>query len=277
MKKIILSTLLCFSLAQADVNVIKPYTAVINYDTDSANSLKNKGTLSGAYYSRGNLGYLLEIDASYTQIEYKDPTTDSIKQSDATIMYSKYYPKYMLKGGLHYLNTSDTVMGNAMTLIAGISGFKWKYYDKITSGIDLYYTKFASIDVAQISPYFVYSKAININTRNNLAVKLNYIYADSYTQKNYTSIEITDTLLYKRFILTTQAYFGEMKSAVRDGGFTLFNTQDLLKSGYSLKVGYIATKKLSFQLGYSVNNFVEDGLTNDTQNSVAVVSATYNF
>jgi len=277
MKKLILSSLVCFSLAQADVTTIKPYSAYITYDTNPANSIKDKGILGGVYYSKGNLGYLLEVDASYTKIGYKSSTISDIKQSDLTILYNKYYAKYMLKGGFHYLNTSDTILGNGVVLIAGVGVYKWKYYDKLSAGVDLYYTKYSSTNIVQLSPYFQYSKAINISTRNNIDIKVNYIYSDSYTQKSYKSIEISDTLFYKRFTLTTKAYFGEMKSAVLDGGFTMFNTQDLLKSGYSIKLGYVAKKNLSFELGYSINNFVEDGLTNDTRNSVALLSATYRF
>jgi hypothetical protein len=278
MKKIILGSVLCFNLIHADVSTIKPYTASISYDSNVNNSIKDKGLLSGVYYTRGNLDYLLELDVAYTNIEYKDSTAnDDIKQVDMTLIYSKFYKDYMLKGGLHYLNTTDTALGNGITLIAGISKYAWKYYDKMTSGVDLYYTKYSEANVAQLSPYFVYSKAININTRNNVAVKVNYVYADTYTQKDYMSLELTDTLFYKKFTLTTKAFYGEMKSGILDGGFTIFNTKDLIKSSYSMKLGYSVNKNLSFEAGYAVNNFVEDGMTTDTKNNVAVVSATYSF
>jgi hypothetical protein len=240
------------------------------------------------YISRGNLNYLLELDYSKTDIKYKDSVIKSnLKQDDITLVYGKYFSKYMFKVGMHHINTTDTDLGDGDTIIFTIGGYKWKGYDKHSYGIENYYTKFKdghdenfiakSINVIQFTPYYSFSKAININTRNNIDFKINYIKADDYNTKSYTSYEISDTLYYKKFFTTIKAYGGKMKTGVKDNGFTVYNSKDELKDGYNIKIGYNFKPNLLISSSYGVNNFTEFSKTEDTTSKVLTASLTYTF
>lgn len=276
------------NLTKTSVNTIKPYAGYIQYDTDGTKSTKDSGVLGGVYMSHGDLGYLVEFDVGYTQVKYKSSTGNSdITQLDMTLAYSKFYTNYMLKGGVHYINSSDVALGNGIAFIGAVGGYKWSGYDKYSYGLETYYTYYADaqnstggtqkVNLFQLTPYFTYSKAININTRNNIDFRVNHIIANDYTQKSYTSYQISDTILYKKFFLTAKVSFGEMKSGLLDGGHTAYNTQDLIKTGYGIKVGYIAKPNLSFDIGFSSNVVQEDGLTTDGTTSVISASLNYTF
>ena len=57
----------------------------------------------------------------------------------------------------------------------------------------------------------------------------------------------------------------------------MFNTKDLLKNGYGLKVGYYVAPKFFVTLSYSINTFKENNKNIDTSNSVLVSSLKYTF
>ena len=276
MKKIILGSLVIVSCF-ADVTTVLPYVATINYDSSVNKSAKDKGMVSGVYASKGNMYYLVELDYAHTDISYKDSNESNLIQDDFTITYSKYYLKHMVKGGIHHISTSDTDLGDGDVLMAAVSGYHWKGYDKYSYGVEGYYSYYKDVSITQITPNFSYSKAININTRNNIGFKVNYIMADDYSTKDYTSFEVEDTLYYKKIFTTIKAYGGKMKTGVKDSGFTVYNSRDLLKTGYSLKVGYYAKKNLTLSASYSINTFEEDGKTEDGSNSVIVATLSYSF
>ena len=285
--KIILGSLLITTSLLADITSIIPYGAKITYDSNSAKSSKYEGTIGGVYISHGNLGYLVELDISTTDITYKDNEIAKLKQYDYTISYSKYFPKYFLKGGLHHISTTDTNLGDGNTLIMAIGGYNWRGYDKYSYGIEGFYTQYKNghdennvaktIKITQLSPNFIFSKAININTRNNIYFKINYIIASDYESKQYISYEVADTLYYKKFFINIKAYGGKMKSGVKDGGNTVYNTKDLLKNGYGVKIGYFIKPNLTIDASYGVNTFKEFGKTQDGQNKVAAMSLNYSF
>ena len=285
--KLILGSLLLTTSLFADKTTVVPYVAHLKYDSNSAKSAKDDGNVEGIYLNRGNLGYLLEFDASKTDIKYKNSAISNLKQEDYTIDYSKYFPTYFLKAGLHHINTSDSDLGNGNIFIMAVGGYKWKGYDKYSYGVEGFYSIYKDghdenyiakeIKVSQISPNFTFSKAVNINTRNNIALKLNYIIASDYNTKNYTSFEVADTLYYKKFFTTLKAYTGKMKTGVKDGGNTVYNSKDLLKNGFNLKIGYFAKPNLKLNASYGINKFREYGKTEDGSNSVVTASLSYTF
>jgi hypothetical protein len=287
MKKIILGSLLAVSSVMSDVVTLLPYMVNINYDNDINKSAKKDGVINGIYTSVGDLNYLIEFNYSLTDIKYKDITIRDLKQDDFTVTYAKYYRYYMLKGGIHHINTTDIDLGDANILIGAVGGYHWKGYDKYSYGLEGYYSNYKngydendilkSINVIQVTPYYIFSKAININTRNIIKFKVNHVIAPDYTIKNYTSYEIEDTLYYQKFFTTIKAYGGEMKTGVKDNGNTIYNTKDLLKDGYSIKLGYNIHSNLSVSASYAINNFEENGQTGETSNNSMVTTLTYNF
>jgi len=287
MKKIIVGSLLFVAtlLAEDSITVV-PYYGNIEYKSD-ATSLKDDGQILGTYFSMGNLGYLVELDYANTEIKYKDARSEELKQNDITLTYAKYEKSIMFKGGIHHIDTTDTDLGDGEVIIGQVGGYRWKGYDKHSYGVEGYYSIYADghdeneilkeIEVIQLTPYYQYSKAINLNTRNVIGLKVNYQNADAYEQKSYTSFEVEDTLYYKKVYGTVKAYGGEMKTGVKDGGHTVFNTKDLMKDGYSLKLGYYLNKNLSLSASYANNNFEETGQQEETSNEIIVGTVSYSF
>ena len=285
-KKIILMSSLVATSLFGEVTTILPYYGTLDYATDG--SIKDKGSITGAYMSYGNLNYLVDLDVAYTKISYKSSTLlGDLKQGDITSTVSWYYPKYMFKLGLHHIQTTDTDLGDGDTIITGTEGYKYYGYDKLNYGIEGYWSRYGSgtdennvqkaINVYQTTPYVGYSKAINVNTRNNVNLKMDYIYASDFNTKSYTSFTLSDTLYYKNFYTTATGYTGEMKAGVKDGGHSVYNLKDLVKDGYGLKVGYFLKKNLTFDIGYNKNNFQENGFTQDTSNEILVTTLNYSF
>ena len=298
MKKIILAGLLTTSAVMADVKTVTPYVGAINYDSSSAKSLKDTAKFAGLYTSVGNLNYLLEFAYGYTKINYKDGTITDLKQHDITLKYGKFYKNYAWNAGLHYVNNNEKGaikdLGDGYIAIAGVEGYKWFGYNKLTYGVDAYYSYYTdaftetslvattNVGVLQISPKITYSKAININTRNTISLIANFINANDYKDSSYSSFEISDTLGYKKFYATLKYNGGEMRSGVKDGGFTVYNTKDLLKSAYTAKLGYYFTPKLEADVSYTRNNYQEYDAANlvllpEGTSSIAVISMSYSY
>ena len=287
-KKILFIGSLVASSLLADVATILPYGASLKYDSDASGSAKDKGTIVGAYFSYGNLSYLFDIDISHTNIKYKNTLlNDDLKQTDFTTTYSLYYPTYMFKFGIHHINTTDDDLGDGDTFILGVGGYEFIKYDKFSYGLEGYVSKYndghddsgvkKSIKVYQLSPYMSYSKAIDIHSRNNIDFKINYINSDNFKDKDYSSFELSDTYYYDSYYINAKGYGGRMKAGVKDGGHTVYNTKDLYKSGYGLKLGYYAQKNLTFDMAYNYNKFQENGMTKDTHNSVWVATMRYSY
>ena len=70
--KVILGSLVVTSSLFADVATVLPYFTTLDYTNNANESAKKDGTISGMYYSYGNLNYLFEMDYSYTNIKYKN-------------------------------------------------------------------------------------------------------------------------------------------------------------------------------------------------------------
>ncbi len=298
MKKLVLATALAATALIADVKTVTPYVGSLSYDSSSAKSIKDTAKLAGLYTSVGNLNYLLEFAYGYTKINYKDGTIQDLKQHDITLKYGKFYKNYAWSAGLHYINNNETGaikdLADGYTAILGLEGYKWYGYNKLTYGVDTYYSYYRNafnetsrasetkVGLLQVSPKIMHSKAININTRNTIALTANFIKANDYKDSSYTSYEISDTLGYKKFYATLKYNGGKMRSGVKDGGFTVYNTKDLLKNAYTAKLGYYFTPKLEADISYTRNNYQEYDAANlallpEGTSSIAVVSMSYSY
>jgi hypothetical protein len=287
MKKTILGSLLVTSALMADVTTVLPYIANIKYDTDIKKSAKHDGEIKGFYSSIGNLGYLVEVDYSTTNIKYKDLATSNLKQNDLTVAYAKYYPSYMIKGGIHRVSTTDTDLGDTNVFIGAISGYEWIGYDKYEFGVEGYYSRYKdghdengiakNINISQITPFYKFSQAINVNTSNIVSLKINHILANRYQTTNYTSYELENTLNFKKFFTTLKINAGKMKTGVRDSGHTVYNSKDLYKDAYSIKVGYNFRANFAVAMSYVVNHFEEYGLEEESSTKVTVATVKYSF
>ena len=68
-----------------------------------------------------------------------------------------------------------------------------------------------------------------------------------------------------------------MRSGVKDSGFTVMNTLDLMKSGYGTKLGYYFTSDAVLSLSYDLHNYQEIYHDEDGTASVATLSFSYGF
>lgn len=284
MKKLILGTALAITTLLADVSTVVPYVGFIDYDK---NSTKDTASLVGVHYSKGNLSYLFEADFSFFNSKYKDSSTEDLNQNDFVISYSEYTTNYMSKLGYHYISTTDKGLGDGHIFNYTLGAYNWKGYDKYSLGLESYYSfytdghdendKSKSVSIVQFTPYVGFYKAISLNSSNNLVIKLNYELALDYVDSDYISYELSDTFAYKKFFTTGNFYTGKSRTGVKDGGNTVFNSLDLMKTGYGLKVGYYIRPTTVFTLSYSKNNYEEYGGSSDISNNVTVASLSFTY
>lgn len=289
MKKIILATTLIAGSLLAEVVTVFPYTGKINYDKSQQKSVKDYSTIYGLYTSVRTLKYLIELDYSKFITKYKVSPTPiaNLNQDDMTVAYGYYFPRFMLRAGAHYINTNDAQLGDGIVGFASVNGYNFVGYDKYSYGLEGYYSLYKkghdenyvakSIAITQITPYFTAYNALSVDWGNSFTVKANYQIASDYVKKSYFSYDVSDTVFYKSFFFVLRGYGGEMRTGVKDGGFTVANTLDLMKTGYGTKIAYHFTKKALLSLSYDINNYREYGKTQDGSNSVAVASFSYEF
>lgn len=285
-KFILLGSIVATSLFGGTVTLL-PYYAFLNFDTKSKGSFSYKGYIGGLYFSHKNSSHLFDFDIAYTQIKYKNPFIKDLKQTDITTTYSWFYPTHMYKVGLHHINTTDKDLGHGNTLILGYGKYKRIKGYNVSYGAEAYFSRYGlgyndnwvrkAINVYQISPYFTFSRLLDKNSRNTINVKLNYVHSKEFHKKNYTSLELSDTYRHKKFHVSVKGYIGQMKAGVKDGGHTVYNTKDLYKYGYGVKVGYAPKKNLAYDVSYSRNYFIENGKTKKTSNDVTGAAFRYSY
>ena len=284
------TTILATSLA-ADVITVLPYAGYIDYDKENTKTVKERSTLFGLHTSIGALSYLLEFEYMKFNTVYKTDTVygdiDDLNQDDISLAYGYYFSNIMLRGGAHYINTNDILLGDGVIGFATLGGYNFVGYDKYSYGLEGYYSyykkghdeKFVrkSIGITQLTPYVSAYNTWSEHWGNLISLKLNYQVAKDYIQDSYLSYEFSDTLYYRSLFLTLRGYTGEMRSGIIDSGFTVANTLDLIKNGYGGKVGYSFTPTAVLSVGYDVNNFREYGAVEDGNNAVAIASFSYGF
>ena len=75
---------------------------------------------------------------------------------------------------------------------------------------------------------------------------------------------------------------GDMKSGVRDNGFSVYNTKDLYHRSYQAKLGYYFTPKLNISINYTANDYEEYNaatlqLLPEGRNSIVYAAVSYTF
>jgi hypothetical protein len=218
--------------------------------------------------------------------------TKDLDQDDITITFSKYFSNWMFKIGNHDISTNDPLLKDGNVIITAVGGYAFHGYDKFSYGLEGYYSKYSdgqdelnvrkAISITQYTPYFSFFKSFSINLKNNISVKYNYQQASDYVKDNYTSYEISDTVYYKSFFATLKYYDGKMRTGVKDGGYTVMNSLDLIKDGFDVKMGYYLSANSIITLSYGENNYQEftafpASLLEDGTNSVTVATLNYSF
>jgi hypothetical protein len=218
--------------------------------------------------------------------------TDDLDQDDITITFSKYFSNWMFKIGNHNISTNDPLLEDGNVIITAVGGYTFNWYSKFSYGLEGYYSTYSdgqdelndskSISIIQYTPYFSFFKSFSINLKNNISVKYNYQQASDYVKDNYESYEISDTIYYKNFFTSLKYYDGKMRTGVKDGGFTVMNSLDLMKDGFDVKMGYYLSANSIIALSYGENNYQEftaypASLLDDGTNSVATLTFNHSF
>jgi hypothetical protein len=303
-KKVIIGSAIIASCLFGEVISILPYVGSVTYDENKTKSGKDTGTLKGVHASIGSLSYLIEIDYAEFAGKFKDITyidlagesqkitIEDLDQKDFAFAYSKYFRNSMFKIGKHTIDTTDPLLKDGDIIFVEIGGYNFIGYDKYSYGVEGYYSKYSdgqdelnvrkSIAVTQITPYINIYDNITYNLKNFISLKYNYQKADDYVEDSYSSYEISDSIYYKSFFTTLKYYNGKMKTGVKDGGFTVMNTLDLMKDGYDVKIGYYISAGAIMTISYGENNYQEfdtttASLLDDGTNSVAVATFNYSF
>ncbi len=278
MIKLFLLTTILSVYAYAEVFSILPYAGELSYDRDNNKSLKESATLYGVHITKGTLEYLLEFDFLKTDIRFKDKTSENLTQNDISFAYGKYFNNYMYRGGFHYISTNDPILGGGFVGFVSLGGYKYLGYDKYSYGVEAYYSRYVSrVSLTQFTPYFTAYNALNLYWGSSFCFKANYQLTPNYEKKSYLSYDVSETLYHKSTYLTLRGYGGEMVTGVKDSGFSVINTQDLMKTGYGVKFGYYFTPTTILSLSYDVNNYEEIDLVEQGSSSVVMASFYYGF
>ncbi len=287
MKKIILLSFVSATILVADITTIIPYSGVLSYSEDIDKTDKESSSFVGIYASHGDLNYLVEVGYTHLTSIYKDSSYEILNQDNIAIAYSQYYKNFMFKLGTHYIGTNDTILGDGTLFIASFGGYNWSGYDKYSYGLESYYSLYNNghneigiekpINILQFTPYFSFYKSFHKNIQNSITLKVNFEITKEYLQKTYISYELSDTIYYKSFFTTLKLYGGEMKTGVKDGGMSVYNSLDLLESGYSIALGYYLDTNVVLNATYGENSYIEYGKTQEQTNSVISASLKYSF
>jgi len=285
MKKIVLLSIVLISSLLAEVTTIVPYSVYLDYGSKSA---KDSGTINGVYFSTGDLNYLTEISYSSTNISYRNSNISDLVQNEATFIYHKYTKKYATKIGFHANSTTDTDLQNGLTMIVGISSWKYYgYYKKLSYGVDYYNSYYANgqdldqnatkVTVNQITPYVSYYQPLK-TVSNKISLKANFQSIDAYSgDTSYTSFELKDRVFMKKSYFEIKYIFGKSRTGISDGGMTVYNSKDLMTNTLSLKMGYYLNKKITLSGSLTKNRFDEFGGNNNVTNQIIVGTLSYKF
>ena len=288
MRSIFLVLILGLTHLLAEVITLVPYGGYTTYDSDSSKSIKESGVFGGLYTNVGTLSYLLELNYMYMNTVYKeDVDLIDLVQHDITLAYSSYSTNFMYKIGAHYTETNDLILGNGIVAILSFGGYNYFGYDKVSYGLDGYYSYYAdrinytntntNMGIGQLTPYLSYYNVLKLGVANTISFKLNYQYAGNYSQKEYISYELSDTLIYNKIKINLSAYTGEMKSGVKEGGLSVYNSLDLMQDGISLSLGYYVTPSFITSISYNYSFYEEAFLDKPTSTDTFSANLNYRF
>jgi hypothetical protein len=274
------------------VTTIIPYIGTIDYGNSSSKSYKNKAYIFGIHATQGDLTYLIEADLSHTKIDYKESSNPNINQNNLSLVYGEYSLDSFYRIGIHYAQTDDTQLNDAIIAIGTFGWYKYYGIDKLGYGSNAYlsYYKDAhneeyleqSLTIFQISPYLSYYHPINKNWGNTLALILNYEYSADFIQKDYSWLELSDTLYHQSFYMMFRISYGEQRAGIRNGGAVVFNNLDLIKNGAEIRFGYYLKPNATLNISYIQNSYREfdssfSTITSDNSNDAVFVSYNYSF
>ncbi len=253
------------SLQAAQSITLMPYTAQLTY-VDS--TTKDTGSISGIYGFWG-MGLSHSLDFALESTSFTSLTGTATAQQNNALVYT-YYSSYTSKYrfGTHGVTGDDanTTGGRAMSV-----GTTYSKYGSFAADLDVYSTTYGDyavydsaysltgtgLSVTQITPKiavpFDYGKYV-LNAEANI---INLSAAPLGSETSYTSATFGLGVYRMRWSTNLDIYAGKEAFAVRDSGFTLYNSSSVYKSGAKLSGAFYYSYQTHYFLSYATRTYEE--------------------
>ena len=261
----------------------------IQYDAD--NSLQDDALVMGV---RVNLGFAFThtLELALDSATIHNDTPPDLNQYDYTAVYSYFLPAWKIKFGLHYIESEHDASDGGTTIITGVT-YSVPYSGNF--GIDLYYTSFAEYGdlslAGKINGYEEDSQLtiLQLTPKGGINFADDYFYTEfeaNYIQPSenpeiaedsYASVKGSLYLFLKKWTLSSYLWMGSEVFAVKNGGFSVYNSTDKHISGSGVSVNYAPTASLNLTIGMDEDVTENPNGGDDFITNLTTLSLGYNF
>ncbi|KUG25999.1 hypothetical protein ASZ90_004165 [hydrocarbon metagenome] len=274
----IILILIFTSVVGAQSVTIMPYHLPINYKDSGVRENSSLTGVYGAFQSDLNNKFELAFDYSY----FNYISNFKIKQFDFTFAYTnESSPEEKFRLGGHYIVSDDVLTDQSYVLFAGVSKYRFRSWD---ANLDVYYSNYgdysSKFNAIQLSPTFGLTfpfdrtQGVYFNTQVYFIRLSEKIILD---KKNYFSVKETITYYNNNFSVSAYALFGEQRFAVRQNGFLVYNSADLMKTGFGGSLTYSFTQNIFLKGGVEYDKFDEEAYGTSATSTKFIILAGFNF
>ena len=277
-----------FLLAATAVSTSLSNTS-IKYDAN--NTLQEDAVVTGVRLGL-NVDFIHAFEFALDSTNISNDSGSSLKQYDYTGVYTYFTTTWKAKAGLHYIESEHDASNKGATLITGFNTFT-PYTGNY--GVDFYYTSFpqyGDLSIAgKINGYTEESQLtiLQITPRGGINFADEMLYAEfeansiqpssnpEIKESSYSSVKGSLHLFYKDWTLSSYLWVGSEVFAVKNGGFSMFNSTDKHIRGSGGSVNYAPSP--TFNLGLSLDEDVTENSSggDDLVNQLYTLSLGYNF
>lgn len=278
--KIFMLLILILEINAQSVTVM-PYYLPINYK-DSG--VRKNSFLTGIYGAfEIDLNSSLEMAFDYSNFDYVfDAFPFKIKQYDLTVAYTnKSIPEWLFRLGGHYIVSDDVLTDQSYVLFGGVGKYKFRKWDAM---FNVYFSNYSeynpSFMAIQLSPNFGLNFSFDRTQGIYFNTQLDYIILSKKNisdKKNYFSVKETITYYNNKISVSAYVLLGEQKFAVRQNGFLVYNSADLMKTGFGGSVTYSFTPNFFLKGGVEYDNFDEEAYGTSASSTKFIILAGFNL
>jgi len=275
--KIFLLLILIIGVKAQSVTIMTYYLP-INYK-DSG--VRNNSSLTGIYGAfEPDLNNRFELALDYSDLNYI--FNFKIKQYDFTFAYTnESIPEWKFRLGGHYIISDDALTDQSYVLFGGVGKYKFRKWDAV---FNVYFSNYTEYDPSfmaiQLSPNFGLNfsfdrtQGVYFNTQVDFIMLSEKIISD---KQNYFSIKETITYYNSKISVSAYALLGEQKFAVRQYGFLVYNSADLIKAGLGGSVTYSFSRNFFLKGGVEYDKFDEEAYGTSASSTKFIILAGFNL
>lgn len=248
-------------------NQITPYAGKITY-SDKAS--KDTGEILGVYYKHLRKQSILELGIEKLTINFnKDLNIDNYTQEDGIATFAFLNKTYQHKfRALFHMNKVDS--SSAFSAMSFGSSYNYYFFNYTNIGVELSISKFSGNDNSndvisnQITSHITYP----IINWIYLSSKYNYA-SNSYNGSNIistkgnnsspSSLELGGTFYFKYLTLDAKYTFGKESFLLKNDGFIIQNSTDIIKKISSLTATAIISKRITLTAKWSQKKYKQEG------------------